>query len=158
MIKILSDFISLRLGVSGVKISNMPKDYPRSHRIGDLIQRELAELIRTEVKDPRLSSLITVAEVRVNADLSHAKVYITALDERGPASVDILNQLAGFLRSHLLKRMRTRVIPHLQFVFDTTAESGARLSALIEAAVRQDRDRHRDDGSSSDDTGDDTGR
>jgi ribosome-binding factor A len=135
----------------------MPKDYPRSHRIGDMIQRELADLIRTEVKDPRLSSLITVAEVRVNADLSHAKVYITALDERGPASVEILNHLAGFLRGHLLKRMRTRVIPHLQFVYDTTAESGARLSALIEAAVREDRDRHHDN-AADDDTGDGAGK
>lgn len=134
----------------------MPKDYPRSHRIGDLIQRELAELIRTEVKDPRLSPLITVAEVRVSADLSHAKVYISALDERGPASVEILNQVAGFLRSHLLRRMRTRVIPHLQFVYDTTSEKGARLSALIEAAVREDRDKHRDE--SADDAGDDAGK
>jgi ribosome-binding factor A len=130
----------------------MPKDYPRSHRIGDMIQRELAELIRAEIKDPRLSVLLTVAEVRVNADLSHAKVYITALDQRGPASVEILNQAAGFLRGQLLRRMRTRVIPYLQFVYDTTAEKGAQLSALIEAAVREDRDKHRDDGS-TDDTG-----
>jgi ribosome-binding factor A len=123
----------------------MPKDYPRSHRIGDFIQRELAELIRSEVKDPRLSPLLTVAEVRVNDDLSHARVYITALDERGPASVEILNRVAGFLRSQLLKRMRTRVIPQLQFVYDTTAEKGARLSALIDAAVRDDSDKHKDD-------------
>jgi ribosome-binding factor A len=134
----------------------MPKDYPRSHRIGDFIQRELAELIRTEVKDPRLSPLITVAEVRVNHDLSHAKVFITALDDRGPASVEILNRVAGFLRSQLLKRMRTRVIPQLQFLHDTTAEKGAQLSALIDAAVREDLDKHRDDGS-PDDTGDDPG-
>jgi ribosome-binding factor A len=135
----------------------MPKDYPRSHRIGDFIQRELADLIRSEVKDPRLSPLITVAEVRVNADLSHAKVYISALDQRGPASVEILNHLSGFLRSHLLRRMRTRVIPHLQFVHDDTAEKGAQLSALIEAAVREDRDKHRDD-AATDDTGDDGGK
>jgi ribosome-binding factor A len=123
----------------------MPKDYPRSHRIGDFIQRELAELIRSEVKDPRLSPLLTIAEVRVNDDLSHAKVYITALDDRGPASVEILNRVAGFLRSQLLKRMRTRVIPNLQFLYDTTAEKGAQLSALIDAAVRDDRDKHKDD-------------
>jgi ribosome-binding factor A len=123
----------------------MPKDYPRSHRIGDFIQRELAELIRSEVKDPRLSPLLTVAEVRVNDDLSHAKVYITAMDDRGPASVEILNRVAGFLRSQLLKRMRTRVIPNLQFFYDTTAEKGAQLSALIDAAVRDDRDKHKDD-------------
>lgn len=125
----------------------MPKDYPRSHRIGDFIQRELAELIRSEVKDPRLSPLLTVAEVRVNDDLSHAKVYITAMDDRGPASVEILNRVAGFLRSQLLKRMRTRVIPQLQFLYDTTAEKGAQLSALIDAAVRDDREKHKDDDS-----------
>ena len=59
--------------------------------------------------------------------------------------MEILNHLSGFLRSHLLRRMRTRVIPHLQFVYDTTAEKGAQLSALIEAAVREDRARHQDD-------------
>ena len=123
----------------------MPKDYPRSHRIGDFIQRELAALIRSEVKDPRLSSFLTIAEVRVNDDLSHARIFITALDDRGPASVEILNRVAGFLRSQLLKRMRTRVIPQLQFVYDTTAEKGAQLSALIDAAVRDDRDKHKDD-------------
>jgi ribosome-binding factor A len=131
----------------------MPKDYPRSHRIGDFIQRELAELIRTEVRDPRLSRLLTVAEVRVNHDLSHAKVYITSMDDRGPASVEILNRVAGFLRSQLLKRMRTRVIPNLQFLYDTTAEKGSELSALIDAAVRDDRNKHRDD-----DFPDDTGK
>lgn len=123
----------------------MPKDYPRSHRIGDFIQRELADLIRTEVKDPRLSPILTVAEVRVSDDLTHAKVYITVLDDRGPASVDILNRVAGFLRSQLLKRMRTRVIPNLHFIYDTTAQKGAQLSALIDAAVRNDRDKHKDD-------------
>ena len=127
----------------------MPKDYQRSHRIGDFIQRELAELIRTEVKDPRLSTILTVAEVRVTDDMSHAKVYITVLDDRGPESVAILNRVAGYLRSQLLKRMRTRVIPNLHFLYDTTPEKGAQLSALIDAAVRDDLSKHKDDDDSA---------
>lgn len=117
----------------------MAKDYPRHQRVGDQIQRELAGLIRSEVKDPRLESMITVAEVRVTADLSQAKVYVTTLGDHGEQSVEALNRAAGFLRARLGKRLHLRSIPTLLFVYDTTAEEGARLSSLIDAAVESDR-------------------
>lgn len=117
----------------------MPKDFPRHQRVGDQIQRELAALIRTEVKDPRLSSLLTIAEVRVTADLAHAKVYFTVLDEKGPQTADILNQAKGFLRTQLGRLLRLRSIPTLHFIYDTTAESGERLSSLIDQAIASDR-------------------
>ena len=119
----------------------MPKDFPRHQRIGDQIQRELAELIRSEIKDPRLSPIITVAEVRVTPDLSSAKVFISVLDDKGEESVTILNNAAGFLRAKLGRLLHLRVIPELQFIYDTTAESGERLSALIDEAVASDRDK-----------------
>ena len=59
----------------------MPKDYSRSRRIAEQIQRELAELIRLELKDPRVTGLITVTEVEVSADQSHAKVFFTLLGD-----------------------------------------------------------------------------
>jgi ribosome-binding factor A len=119
----------------------MPKDFPRHQRVGDQIQRELAELIRREVKDPRLSSMVTVAEVRVSPDLSQARVFITVLDEQGEQSVDVLNHAAGFLRSQLGKVLRLRIVPQLHFVYDTTAENGARLSSLIDQAIASDKDK-----------------
>lgn len=119
----------------------MPKDFPRHQRIGDQIQRELAELIRTEIKDPRLSPIVTVAEVRVTADLSSAKVFISVLDDKGEESVAILNNAAGFLRAKLGRLLHLRIVPVLQFVYDTTAESGERLSALIDEAVASDRNK-----------------
>ncbi|MBN1379733.1 MAG: 30S ribosome-binding factor RbfA [Gammaproteobacteria bacterium] len=119
----------------------MPKDYPRHQRVGDQIQRELAELIRTEIKDPRLSPMVTVAEVRVSSDLSQARIFITVLDDKGKQTVEALNHAEGFLRSQLGKKMRLRIVPHLHFVYDTTAESGERLSSLIDQAVASDREK-----------------
>lgn len=117
----------------------MAKEYPRHERIGEQIQRDLSELIRKEIKDPRMSPIVTVAEVKVSADLSRASVYITVLDDKGKASVDVLNRASGFLRGQLGQRLRLRMIPHLHFIYDTTAERGAHLSALIDKAVAADR-------------------
>ncbi len=119
----------------------MPKDFPRHQRVGDQIQRELAEIIRTEIKDPRLSSLVTIAEVRVSSDLSRARVFFTVLDDNGEQTAAALNHAAGFMRSQLGKVMRLRTIPQLLFVYDTTTESGTRLSSLIEQAVAADRNK-----------------
>lgn len=123
----------------------MAKEYPRHQRVGDQIQRDLAELIRKEIKDPRMSRIVTVAEVKVSADLSRASVYITVLDDKGEESVKLLNNASGFLRGLLRQRLRLRTIPHLHFVYDTTAERGARLSALIDRAVAKDRENHPED-------------
>lgn len=120
----------------------MAKDYPRQQRVGDQIQRELAELIRTQIKDPRLSPIWTIAEVRVSSDFGQARVYITVLDDKGPQSVEVLNAASRYLRVQLGARMHLKKIPHLKFVFDTVSESGARLSSLIDRAVADDQNKH----------------
>src|SRR5690606_12812854 len=107
-------------------------------------QRDLSALIRTEVKDPRLSAIVTVAEVKVSADLGHAKVYITVLDDKGEDTVAALNHAAGFLRGRLGQLLKIRTIPQLHFIYDTTAEYGAQLSALIDRAVSSDREQDPD--------------
>ncbi|GIX22155.1 MAG: ribosome-binding factor A [Gammaproteobacteria bacterium] len=119
---------------------------PRQQRVGDQIQRELAELIRREVKDPRLHPLATVSEVRVSADLGHARVYVSVLGDEAAArdSVDALNHAAGYLRGLLGRRLHLRTIPQLKFIHDTSAERGQRLSALIAEAVAADRRRQED--------------
>ena len=114
----------------------MAKDYPRSYRVADQIQRELADLIRMEVKDPRVPALVTVAAVEVSKDLSHARVYVSMFDapDRDEA-VTALNNAAGFLRGKLGARIRMRTVPMLNFRYDEVQERGAQLSSLIDSAV-----------------------
>jgi len=123
----------------------MPKDYPRTRRVGEQIQRELAVLVREQVKDPRLG-MTTVSAVRVSRDFSHAKVFVTVLGdaEVQQASLEVLRRAAGFLRRELGRRMLLRTVPELHFVYDESIERGSRLSDLIEQAVADDKARHRD--------------
>lgn len=121
----------------------MAKEYSRTQRIGDQMQRELALLIQREIKDPRLG-LVTITGVDVARDLSHAKVFITVMGQDDNAAVvkqniDILNDAAGFLRMHLGKSMKLRTVPQLHFSYDASIRRGAELSALIERAVAEDR-------------------
>ena len=114
----------------------MPSDYPRSHRVADYIQRELSVLIRGELKDPRLSPMMTISSVEVSRDLSVAKVYFSVFDsaEKVP-TLEALASASGFLRKQLARRMQTRSVPQLRFYYDDSAEHGAHMSALIADAV-----------------------
>lgn len=114
----------------------MPSDYPRSHRVADFVQRELALLLRTELKDPRLSPMLTIASVEVSRDLSVAKVYYALLDaSEQPATQSALVSASGYLRKLLARRMNTRSVPQLRFYYDDSAERGAQMSALIADAM-----------------------
>ncbi len=115
----------------------MPKDYPRSRRIAEQIQRELAQLIRMELKDPRLGGLITITEVEVSSDQAHAKVFFTLLGdaEKTEETSASLKRAAGFLRTQLAHRMQLRTVPELQFEYDASVERGMKLSRLIDEAV-----------------------
>jgi len=116
----------------------MPNDFPRSHRVADFIQREISELIRTEVKDPRVSEMVTVSSVEVTRDLGTAKVHYTIMNpEPGEreATEKALKNAAGFLRKKLSSRLNTRSVPQLRFYYDDSIERGAHMSALIDSAV-----------------------
>jgi len=109
----------------------------RSARIADQIQRELAEVVRLELRDPRVG-MITLTGVELSRDQSHAKVFFTVL---GPASaaelaLEGLQRAAGFLRSELAHRLTTRKVPELHFEYDESVERGMRLSRLIDEAVK----------------------
>ena len=114
----------------------MPKDFPRSRRIAEQIQRELSEVIRVELKDPRVG-MITITEVEVSPDHAYAKVFFTLLGDAAKIeeTTDALQHAAGFLRTQLARRVNLRTVPHLQFRYDASVEHGARLSQLIDAAV-----------------------
>ena len=117
----------------------MPREFSRADRVGSEIQRDLAELIRTELRDPRLG-MVTVQEVRVARDLAVARVFFTLLGgalSPGDA-VALLNHAAGHLRHLLGRQLRMRSIPELRFEFDESVERGMRLSTLIEEAVQAD--------------------
>lgn len=113
------------------------KEFARTERIGAELRRDLAAILRDEVKDPRCRNL-TLQEVRVSRDLAHAKVYFTDFSPEadGAAQARLLNgRLAGFLRGQLARRLRLRTVPQLHFVQDQSIAHGERLSRLIEEAA-----------------------
>jgi ribosome-binding factor A len=115
----------------------MHQDFSRTDRIGQQMQRELAVLVRDELKDPRLG-MLTIQAVKVVRDLSHAKIYFTVMGEDCDREecTKLLKVASGFLRKMLGQRMKLRTIPQLNFVYDDSIEYGAHLSTLIEDAVK----------------------
>jgi ribosome-binding factor A len=112
------------------------KGFSRRDRISEQIRRELAELIRTELKDPRVG-MISITGVEVSADYAHAKVFFSSMSGREHLDSVLagLQKAAGFLRRELGRRITIHNTPQLHFVFDESLERGADLSKLIEQAV-----------------------
>ena len=129
----------------------MPRDFSRTDRIGDALQQELVQLIRDEMRDPRIG-MVNVTGVEVSKDLSAAKVYVnfvvTKSDDDAGAAVKVLNNAGGFLRTNLAKVMKLRTVPKLRFIYDGSGERGQQLSALIDYALAQDREHHANDDTS----------
>lgn len=123
----------------------MTSNFKRTDRVAGTMQRKLAQLIQQEIKDPRLSPFISVTAVKVSADLSHAKVYITCLDENHEESVQILNHAAGFLRTALSRTLKMRITPQLHFVYDESVEYGNRMSRLIDEVNAEPKDQSEDE-------------
>lgn len=116
----------------------------RMQRLGDQIQRELAVLIRDDVNDPRLTGFITISSVKVSSDLGYADVYVTVMEpELNDAmskyshedSIKVLNKAAGFLRTELSHRLKTRTTPRLRFHYDEVTARGNYMMNLISQAV-----------------------
>ena len=99
------------------------------------MQRELSELLRTEVRDPRVG-MVTITSVDVSPDLSHAKVFVTLLQkEKIKETLQGLQRAAGFLRSQLARRMKLYTTPEIRFVYDESVERGDQLSRLIDSVI-----------------------
>ena len=147
----------------------MPKDYSRTRRVGEQIQREMAQLVQQEIKDPRLG-LVTISAVKLSKDMSHANIFFTVLDSSDKSSgedkqskeesiaetVKILEGASGFLRHELGKRMQLRIVPHVHFKYDESISYGNDLSALINKAMGMENPENRmsdmdDDSESSSD-------
>jgi len=113
------------------------KSFSRASRVAEQIRRELAELIQLELKDPRVS-MVTLTDVEVTADYTHAKVFYTTLagTEQQPQIAKGLAAASSFLRRELGKRIHLHHLPELHFVFDSSVERGTYLSHLIDQAVQ----------------------
>jgi ribosome-binding factor A len=110
----------------------MSHDSKRTHVISEMIQRKLSQIIREEVRDPRLPKLITISGVNVARDLGHAKIYFTVLQEDSDLVATILNKASSYLRTALARSSKQRTVPQLHFVYDTSVDYGRRLSRLID--------------------------
>ena len=114
----------------------MPKDYSRTRRVAEQIQREIAQLVQQEIKDPRIG-LVTISAVKLSSDMSHANIFFTVFDEAHPVkeTLEVLEGAAGFLRHELAKRMKLRIVPQIHFKYDESISYGNDLSALINKAM-----------------------
>lgn len=125
------------------------KEFSRTARIADFLKRELGSLIQLQLRDPRLG-MISVTDVEVSRDLSHAKVFVTVMGknnaDEAKESLAVLNRAAGFLRSQVAKSNNARTTPQLRFQYDSSIDRGQRLSKLIDDAVDADRSRQQGDG------------
>ena len=119
----------------------MAREYARTDRVGQQIQKEIAIILMREIKDPRLS-MTTVSAVEVTRDLAYAKIFVTFFNDNQDeikASLEVLAEAEGYIRSLLGKRLRARIMPHLRFVYDSSMSEGVRMSALVDQAVASDK-------------------
>lgn len=117
----------------------MPRDFPRSRRIEDQIQRILSDVIRRDLRDPRFVGVFITA-VRVSRDLGVAWIYYSVLnaDSEAEELTAAFRSALGFLRSRLAKELTVRRVPELRFEFDKTLGDAAAMDQLIDAAIRDD--------------------
>ena len=118
----------------------MPREFARSERVAQTINRQLAVILRTKVKDERVNSL-TITDVEVTKDLRQAKVFVTSMDDD---NIDIADTMAavdnanGYIRRKLAAVIDMRHCPNLVFAYDNSISEGARMSALIDRALNKD--------------------
>ncbi len=110
------------------------KGFQRSDRVAEQVRRDLADLIRTELKDPRVG-MISLTAVELTPDYAHAKVFYATLNDEHLDEIERgLKRAAGFLRRELGRRIHIHTLPELHFVYDNSIQHGASMSALIEQA------------------------
>lgn len=117
----------------------MAREFNRTDRVADQIQRELATLIQFDVKDPRVG-MVTITAVEVSKEFEYARVFFTVLGDEAvrKATTEGLTRAAGYLRRELAHRLKLRATPELQFVYDQSIDNAAKMSDLISAAVGSD--------------------
>ena len=112
----------------------------RNSRLSGEMKRVISEIIRNEVKDPRISELLSVTDVDVTEDLKYAKVYISVYGDIGP-SLEALRSARGFIRREVGKRIKMRLTPELLFEKDDSIEKGIYMSSLINKVIEDEESR-----------------
>lgn len=113
----------------------------RTIRIAAELQKTICDVIRLDMKDPRIPVVTSVTKVKLTKDLQFAKAYISMFgtDEEKKAGIECLTQSAGFIRYHVGKRMIIRQIPQLAFELDNSVEEGAKMSAKIDEVLNSEK-------------------
>ncbi|SJN53994.1 30S ribosome-binding factor RbfA [Vibrio ruber] len=127
----------------------MAKDFSRTQRVSQQLQKELAMILQREVRDSRLG-MVTISEVKVSRDLAYAKVYVSFLcvGEQTPETcLKALKEHESHIRMMLGKRIRLRLTPEVRFVYDDTLVEGMRMSNLVNQAVDEDKRKRDESGS-----------
>lgn len=113
--------------------------------MAEQIRRDLAEIVRDELKDPRMGFL-SFSAVKLSRDLGNAMIYCSVMEEEKEAeTLATLNRANGFLRSKLAGRMRSRTVPILKFINDESMKRGAAMETLIRKAINEDESKSIDD-------------
>lgn len=116
----------------------MPREFSRNQRMAEQIRRDLSEIIRDDLKDPRMGFL-SITEVRLSKDLGQAIVFCSIFEhDKQQETMETLNRAAGFLRSRVADRLRARTVPSLKFRLDDSMETGAAMDELISKARASD--------------------
>ena len=118
----------------------MKKRSVKNTRINEEVMRELSNIIRSDVKDPRVSSLTSVVAVEVAPDLKTAKAYISVLgdEEDAAKTLEGLKSSAGYIRHKLAENINLRNTPEIKFIMDQSIEYGVRMSHLIDEVNKND--------------------
>ena len=116
----------------------MRKNSIKNTRINMEVQRELSQIIRSEIKDPRIHPLTSVVAVEVTPDLKYCKAYISVLgsDEAAKAVVEGLRSAVGYIRKELAHRVNLRNTPEIKFILDQSIEYGVNMSKLIDEVTK----------------------
>lgn len=101
-------------------------------RVDSEIMREISNIIVFELKDPRLSTMVTITEVQTAKDLKTAKVYVSVLDDNNVKGIlEVLNKASGFIRSQLFERLKIRMVPYFTFIADTSISHGFKIDKIL---------------------------
>lgn len=123
----------------------MSREFKRSDRVAQELQKEIAVILQREVKDPRIG-MATVSDVEISRDLAYAKVYVTFLFDNDQEAVkrglEGLNKASGYIRTLVGKAMHLRIVPELKFFYDQSLVEGMRMSNLVTDVIRKDQARH----------------
>lgn len=125
----------------------MAREFSRSRRVAQQLQKELAMIVMREIKAKEFG-MITINEVDLSRDLSYAKVYFTLLNDEPELikkAVELLNETAPYIRSLMGSKMQLRIVPELRFCYDKSLSEGIRMASLVTKAVREDKEKSNND-------------